>query len=454
MKRHYINKKYVDPDGGAPNYRNVPGHRVKMKVDLRRGTVVKPTVSWHVEREASEDDRFVEDPQFDVRTTPTTSWGRDVDRHWLTLTIGKVLGARYTVSVKLDGQPAHSFAPFETWYRVFLNVNAGDAYLYGLFSKALSGVKKIFERACIAIEENEVTVAGTKTKEKDHSEQGDRGARITVTLSAADWYPFSHNVVVKIANRAVTEPKYATLTGDTLRLSIAEICRWKASPEHLTSITAKGGAGTLATVGRDDVAGVSARVDNRTLTVDLAAQALAPVQAEIAAGRAVEITLATGVEQFGREGGQGGAGYANIKLWRQAELTLFGKTQTSAQIAALVAHEVGHALGLVDRNASEAYRGTRNVYAFTEGGADERRAPATVSKAHPRKHGPEFGGSGHHCTFNTHRVDDTSTSSKKRVEVMDGMKSCVMFHSTLDRVRDEGFCDTCIAHLRRVAAAR
>lgn len=196
------------------------------------------------------------------------------------------------------------------------------------------------------------------------------------------------------------------------------------------------------------------RVDDNVMTIDLDTRGTGPAWAAIAAGGDVEIKFQLGVAMFGREGGNQERGKLDVTyfFWPADKATEFKRVQSPVSLAALVAHELGHALNLGQEDRISWYGDAKRTFELPSGAAQQARAvlnPGQKGK-NPLYHDGTEGGSGAHCSYGARRVDTPQTRSGFIWEPRPGVgKLCAMFHARNLKPLDEGFCETCQLLLRR-----
>src|SRR5262249_53907409 len=151
VDKQYLNKLYYDLRDKTKQSRSVAGIHLQVKAKLKKGTTTKPKVSWMVIRENSDDNAAIHDPVFTEDIVGETE-------HWLRLTVAPVTGARYEVALALDDEIVQVVKTFETWRRIYLDVESPRAALVNQFKKALPIVKKAFREAFVDVVLNRVKV--------------------------------------------------------------------------------------------------------------------------------------------------------------------------------------------------------------------------------------------------------------------------------------------------------
>jgi len=212
------------------------------------------------------------------------------------------------------------------------------------------------------------------------------------------------------------------------------------------------------------------RVNDVEAEVDFDKDGLRPVWEAIQTGEEVKVTrLRMNYRQFGGQGGNAElGGPVNYRLYTPQQQAEYKLPQTNLMISGLIAHELGHALGLNRKFRVRYYTAAKYIHDLTSGTAAAARATTRVpsdveqmqvgtAASNPRWHMGDNGGDGEHCSWgcslrpegdkNIYRPN----AQPPAVVVADAaqLRTCPMYHSNQKYVRDEGFCPTCVEGLRR-----
>ena len=460
MKDRYLNEKYKDLE---TEKRTDFGTTVKLNVDVsptKPSAPPKPPLKWIVTR-SSLDDAYADDPVLAEKVVQTTSFGRSIDRHILTMTIPDVTLARYGVVVKLGTRVVKTFDEFVTWRRVYFDVEADTKYAYEIYERSLAKVIAWFKRVNVLVVPNTLEVAGAVKASKDKSENEVLGTRILLQLKEAKWDAQNVTFDLQFTNGAPpATSRSTTLSGTSLRIELDSQCSWNPKEDLLAGVTVEQGTNTLLSLryfNRDagdpaKLARMVTRTSDRVITIDLNDAALAPLLNLVTTRADFKLTLNLKFDQFGRElGGQVGTQKrVSYYFYPAAECARFNHTQTEKSVAQLIAHEVGHVMKLGRRDQVTNYAVVQRSFELDSGGAQVARAKNPVTATNALFHLGDQGGQGLHCSFGCRLVASATTSSGHIYEPDPTLKTCVMYHSGGgDHTRDTGFCDTCSEFLRR-----
>jgi hypothetical protein len=473
----WLNKKYKDL--GADTRTDL-GNVVKVQVDVSpqdpgaQGD--KPQFKWVVTRAlGAAQARSLVDPVLADKVERTRSWGQVVDRHTLRMTLPMATGVTYTVEAMLGAKVVKTFTPFVTWRRYYLDVTAEDDYALAQYRKGLPLLQQWFALAHCKLIENVVKVKGKAqpVAAKDHSEKGLRGKVIPLALGLAKWDEFDLKQLVKFADGAC-KTTVVKFEGTKLALKLpSKGAVWyphmndperpKLQTPLVTQVVARRAGVEFVKMyyrdtegpGRATLNAAALRESDQRLLIDLDQAGLKPALAAIRAGEAIEFDLCVNGKMFGRQAGeqQGEAVKASYFFWPEAEAAALGHPITPATIAALLAHELGHAFSLTQKSKRllHAVAGTR--FELVAGAAQVAReqvpaAEAAGNEANPLWYDHEEGGVGSHCSKGS-VTQDSELTTRRIAHVLHATdKACVMFDSTNDRPLATGFCETCQGFLR------
>lgn len=470
IKRRYINAQYENPRGGAAEL----GNRMWIKAKVERGKRPQPpTLTWFAERAANDDDElYVADPTFDV------PGGQDQSEiRWARVDLPAVTGVRWSFEVvrhKVGKADKTIRIPdvYETWKRIYLDVNAADAGLFSLLKQALPAIQRSFEPACIEVVLNLVTIDDTPksgyTTDKSRKAGHVQGDVYTVTMHRPRVDTISKTVTFWLEGND-TNCSFITRHGNELHFTLGPSGSWSANA-WLKGVEVKNAAGqTLANIkhfgqadgieiGHDTSATalretISTRQSDRVVHFRLDAAPLAnrfdtgartwsvpratSVVDGLAAGRLTFVVDLVWEVRGGVGGQQVNPGRFDTRIDR-------GRNA----LATVLCHEFAHACGLVRQQSTRRYAAGRARHASNIAA----RPPGNHGVDNGNYYAAEFGGSGTHCSLGAVQVESCITPSGQTYQRDGQNQLCIMFHATSvdddDVPFNAGFCPACVRQLR------